>query len=80
VNGSVSHFIEEYFVCKGSVAYRASSWWSHIKMDTPNAIFRVTAAYKQDTNLKKISLGIGAYCDDSGKPYALPSLPRWRND
>jgi len=35
---------------------------------------------QQDTNLKKISLGVGAYCDDSGKPYALPSLPRWRND
>lgn len=64
----------------GSVAYKASSWWSHIEMDPPNAIFRVTAAYKQDTNLKKISPGLDAYCDDSGKPYVLPSLPRRRND
>ena len=62
---------------KGSVAYRASSWWSHTEMDPPNAIFRVTAAYKQDTNPKKISLGVGVYCDDSGKPFVLP---RQRND
>lgn len=64
----------------GSVACWASSLWSHIETDPPNAIFRVTAAYKQDTNPKKISLGVGEYCDDSGKPYVLPSLPRWRND
>jgi aspartate/tyrosine/aromatic aminotransferase len=49
-------------------------------MDPSNAVFRVTAAYKQVTNQKKISLGVGAYCDDSGKPHVLPSLPRQRND
>ena len=64
----------------GSIANRASSWWSRIEMDPPNTIFSVTAAYKQDTNPKKISLGVGAYCDDSRKPYVLPSLPRRRND
>ena len=64
----------------GSVAYRASSWWFNVEMDPPNAIFRVTAAYKQDTNPKKVSPGVGAYCDDSGKRNVLPSLPRWRND
>lgn len=55
----------------GSVTCRASSWWSHIEMDPPNTIFRVTAAYKQDINPKKISLVVDAYFDDSGKPYVL---------
>jgi aspartate aminotransferase len=54
--------------------------WSHIEMDPPDAVFRVTAACRQDTNLKKSSLGVGAYCDNSGKPYVLRSLPRRRND
>jgi aspartate/tyrosine/aromatic aminotransferase len=49
-------------------------------MDPPNAIFRVTVAYKQDINPKKINLDVDAYFDDSGKSYVLPSLPRRRKD
>ncbi|KFV71052.1 hypothetical protein N307_01562, partial [Dryobates pubescens] len=31
----------------------------------------VTEAYKRDSNPKKMNLGVGAYRDDSGKPYVL---------
>lgn len=43
-------------------------------MGPPDAILGVTEAFKKDTNPKKINLGVGAYRDDNGKPYVLPSV------
>jgi len=43
-------------------------------MGPPDAILGVTEAYKKDTNPKKINLGVGAYRDDNGKPFVLPSV------
>lgn len=51
-----------------------SSWWSHVEMGPPDAILGITEAYKKDTNSKKVNLGAGAYRDDSGKPFVLPSV------
>jgi aspartate aminotransferase, mitochondrial len=34
----------------------------------------ITEAFKADSNPKKINLGVGAYRDDAGKPYVLPSV------
>ncbi|KAM3419750.1 Aspartate aminotransferase [Cercospora zeina] len=35
-------------------------------------LFGLMAAYRRDTDSKKIDLGIGAYRDDSAKPWVLP--------
>jgi len=43
-------------------------------MGPPDAILGVTEAFKKDQNPKKINLGVGAYRDDNGKPYVLPSV------
>lgn len=43
-------------------------------MGPPDAILGVTEAFKKDTNAKKINLGVGAYRDDNGKPFLLPSV------
>lgn len=43
-------------------------------MGPPDAILGVTEAFKKDTNPKKINLGVGAYRDDAGKPFVLPSV------
>lgn len=51
-----------------------SSWWSHVAMGPPDAILGVTEAFKRDDNPKKINLGVGAYRDDDGKPYVLPTV------
>lgn len=51
-----------------------SSWWAHVEMGPPDPILGVTEAYKRDTNSKKMNLGVGAYRDDNGKPYVLPSI------
>ncbi|XP_043206509.1 aspartate aminotransferase, mitochondrial-like [Amphibalanus amphitrite] len=55
-------------------AARCSSWWSNVEMGPPDAILGVTEAFKRDTNPKKINLGVGAYRDDNGKPFVLPSV------
>ncbi|PFX23708.1 Aspartate aminotransferase, mitochondrial [Stylophora pistillata] len=53
---------------------RSSSWWSQVELGPPDAILGITEAFKKDTNPQKINLGVGAYRDDSGKPYVLPSV------
>lgn len=52
----------------------ASAWWGNVEMGPPDAILGVTEAFKRDTNPKKMNLGVGAYRDDAGKPYVLPSV------
>eukprot|EP01084_Bolivina_argentea_P013155 24649_1 len=37
----------------------------------PDAIFFTKQRYKEDTDPRKVNLGIGAYRDDNGKPYPL---------
>jgi aspartate aminotransferase, mitochondrial len=48
-------------------------------MGPPDAILGVTEAFKKDTNPKKINLGVGAYRDDNGKPFVLPSVEKAEN-
>ena len=43
-------------------------------MGPPDAILGVTEAFKADKNPNKINLGVGAYRDDKGKPWVLPSV------
>lgn len=43
-------------------------------MGPPDAILGITEAYKRDSNPNKINLGAGAYRDDNGNPWVLPSV------
>merc|ERR1739844_188839 len=56
------------------IGARAGSWWSGVEMGPPDPILGVTEAFKKDTNPKKMNLGVGAYRDDQGKPFVLPSV------
>lgn len=53
---------------------RAVSAWAKVPQGPPDAILGITEAYKADSNPKKINLGVGAYRDDKGKPFVLPSV------
>jgi aspartate aminotransferase len=55
-------------------ATQIRSKWDNVEMGPPDAILGVTEAFKKDTNPKKINLGVGAYRDDNGKPFVLPSV------
>ncbi|KAJ1913476.1 aspartate transaminase aat1 [Mycoemilia scoparia] len=66
-------------IIAGRFAGRASllrpmSTWANVQMGPPDAILGVTEAFKKDTSPQKINLGVGAYRDDAGKPYVLPSV------
>lgn len=55
-------------------AARAGSTWANVAQGPPDAILGVTEAFKADPFEQKINLGVGAYRDDQGKPYVLPSV------
>lgn len=57
-----------------AVAARPSSTWSNVPQGPPDAILGITEAFKADSFPQKINLGVGAYRDDAGKPYVLPSV------
>jgi aspartate/tyrosine/aromatic aminotransferase len=50
----------------------AASAFSHVSLAPPNAIFLTKDLFKADGDARKINLGVGAYRDNSGKPYVLP--------
>ena len=55
-------------------SFRCVSAWSQVPQGPPDAILGITEAFKKDSNPQKINLGVGAYRDDKGKPYVLPSV------
>jgi len=57
-----------------SCSGRAASWWAGVEMGPPDAILGVSEAFKKDSNPSKMNLGVGAYRDDQGQPFVLPSI------
>jgi aspartate aminotransferase, mitochondrial len=43
-------------------------------MGPPDPILGLNDAFNKDTDPKKVNLGVGAYRDDNGKPWMLPSV------
>jgi aspartate aminotransferase len=43
-------------------------------MGPPDPILGITEAFKRDTDPRKVNLGVGAYRDDTNKPWVLPSV------
>jgi len=43
-------------------------------MGPPDAILGVSEAFKRDPSSTKMNLGVGAYRDDNGQPFVLPSV------
>lgn len=41
-------------------------------------LFGLMAAYRRDTDPKKVDLGIGAYRDNNAKPWVLPVVKKVR--
>ncbi|KAG5888325.1 hypothetical protein JTB14_001310 [Gonioctena quinquepunctata] len=49
-------------------------WWSGVPMCPSEGIFEMSELFKNDKASHKINLSVGAYRDDDGKPYVLPSV------
>lgn len=59
-----------------AVGLRSISAWSAVPAGPPDPILGVTEAFKADKDPRKINLGVGAYRDENGKPYVLPSVKK----
>ncbi|RLN55121.1 hypothetical protein BBJ29_003475 [Phytophthora kernoviae] len=52
----------------------AGQWLASVPMGPADPILGLTDRFNKDTDSRKITLGVGAYRDDEGKPYVLPSV------
>ena len=48
------------------------SSFAHVEVAPPDALFNLSALYKQDPYPDKVDLGIGAYRTEEGQPWVLP--------
>jgi len=46
-------------------------WWKNVPLAPPDAILGVTQAFRKDPSPMKVNLGVGAYRDNTGKPFVL---------
>jgi len=53
---------------------RMASQWANVPMGPPDAILGLVDAFNKDTSPDKVSLSVGAYRTDEGKPLVLPSV------
>jgi len=51
-----------------------SSHWQAVPQGPADPILGLSEAFNKDTDPRKVNLGVGAYRDDAGKPYILPSV------
>eukprot|EP00008_Paramoeba_atlantica_P002931 CAMPEP_0201487378 /NCGR_PEP_ID=MMETSP0151_2-20130828/12672_1 /ASSEMBLY_ACC=CAM_ASM_000257 /TAXON_ID=200890 /ORGANISM="Paramoeba atlantica, Strain 621/1 / CCAP 1560/9" /LENGTH=424 /DNA_ID=CAMNT_0047872389 /DNA_START=55 /DNA_END=1329 /DNA_ORIENTATION=+ len=64
------------FSCNVLRNRRLASVWANVEKGPEDPILGITIAYNKDPNPNKINLGVGAYRDDAGKPWVLPSVRR----
>lgn len=53
---------------------KLSSCWNKIPETPKDKILYFNHLFQQETNSKKVNLTIGAYRDENGKPWNLPSV------
>jgi aspartate aminotransferase len=52
----------------------ASEIWDDVPMGPPDAILGIAQSYRQCEDPRKVNVCVGAYRDEEGKPYVLPSV------
>ncbi|KAI9741381.1 MAG: aspartate transaminase aat1 [Cirrosporium novae-zelandiae] len=70
---AVRHTATRSNTLRFAATIRCGSTWTNIPQGPP-AILGITEAFKADSFNEKINLGVGAYRDDQGKPFVLPSV------
>merc|ERR1711892_105619 len=53
-----------------------SGWFSNVEAAPPIEVFQLSRDYQADPNPMKVSLGVGAYRTDEGKPWILPCVKK----
>jgi aspartate aminotransferase, mitochondrial len=50
------------------------SVWSHVELGPPDAILGIAQAYAACTDSRKVNVCVGAYRDEHGRPWILPTV------
>ncbi|XP_069467639.1 aspartate aminotransferase, cytoplasmic [Ambystoma mexicanum] len=53
-----------------------SSIFSSVPQAAPVAVFKLSADFRDDTDLRKVNLGVGAYRTDDSQPWVLPVVKK----
>lgn len=61
---------------KSTPLRRSFSLWKDVEMGPTDPILGITEAFKKDPAPNKVGLDAGAYRDDNGKPWVLPSVKK----
>ncbi|KAI9625194.1 hypothetical protein KEM48_008514 [Puccinia striiformis f. sp. tritici PST-130] len=59
---------------QNGISLKVASTWSNVPPGPPNPILAVGDAFRACTSPLKMNLGVGAYRDEEGKPFVLPSV------
>jgi aspartate aminotransferase, mitochondrial len=54
--------------------FASSSVWSHVELGPPDAILGIAQAYAACTDSRKVNVCVGAYRDEHGRPWILPTV------
>ena len=54
----------------------SDGWFSDVAGAPPIEVFQLTRDYQADPHPQKVSLGVGAYRTDEGKPWILPCVKK----
>lgn len=54
--------------------FDADDVWQDVPAAAPDAILGIAASFRSCENPKKVNVCVGAYRDDNGKPYVLPTV------
>ena len=63
--------INQILCCSSS---NKAGWFNDVDQAPPIEVFQLTRDYQADTHPQKVSLGVGAYRTDEGKPWILPCV------
>ena len=70
----MQHLIKRTLKTSAKTLSTQGANWSAVPMGPPDAIIGITEAFNKCEAPEKMNLGVGAYRDDNGKPFVLPSI------
>jgi len=59
---------------ESSVSKEGTGWFAGVKAAPPIEVFKLSRDFTEDTDPRKVSLGVGAYRTDGGVPWVLPCV------
>ena len=60
--------------CRGNGQFMVAEYLDGVPQGSPDAILGIAQAFRESNAPEKINLVVGAYRDDGGNPFVLPSV------